>query len=367
MAQRKIPALGQVGNEIVDQTLPQFGVDDQDGSDDSETAPSSLDALHSLLTNGAQFTPPPAVTGGNRNPAVTGALMSKYGLGPDKGAISQEDLQALDSFVRGADVRDAISKAVAPIDEKGGFDTQIEQDKNQNALDVENLKGKYGLENTALANQGKIGAVEAKGGGQPTIDPAFTASQVQNMGTLSLLDKLSPVDKAATINELQKRGVDMQNLTNQTETMREASNEALKVLDLVNAQADGLNKTGDFGYIASPLRRGLTFAGATSLAPMFGLNEGGMSQFESSLQGLQSLLKKSLYGARGGTQLQPIMDKMIAAKGDYQTFQGQAQAMRDMLHVLAEGPGATAPTSPAASAPASDPWATPPTAAELGR
>lgn len=342
MAKPRIPALGQVGDEIVDQTLPQFGIpDDQDGSDDSESAPSSLDALHSLLTNGAQYTPPPAVDGGSRNAAITGALSAKYGLGPDKGAISQQDLEALDTFMRGADVRDAISKAVAPIDAKGQYDLADEGMKDQSAQTVEGMRGQSAQNVAEINNEGKIGAVEAKGGGTPGADPA-TIDGLAKSAALDFHGTMGSVPNAlkpAVLQRLYQIDSNPQSPTNQTKQMSEAANDILDVMDRNNfaGQATDLNNKGLFAPGLGWLRRTASQHGMASLMGVDDATAGQIGQFESTHDLLMSALARAHAGARGAGNngMADRFEKIMNDQGDIPTFLGDLQGIRGLLEQYA--------------------------------
>jgi hypothetical protein len=97
---------------------------------------------------------------GNRNQALSQGIADKYGVGgqldPHSGAnvarigpnlangsVSQQDLEALDTYMRGHDVADKSAIAAAPINARGPWDLQHAR-----------ITGDYGLENRRLAEQG---------------------------------------------------------------------------------------------------------------------------------------------------------------------------------------------------------------------
>lgn len=146
-----------------DTTYP--GWPQKPATDDAEGDP--MQALQALLSGSSQAYPDASSSGvGNRNSAVAGALRQKYGLGPDRGDISQSDLESLDSFVRGADTADKL----APIQAQGKIAAAAEEQKAKDAADLENIKGQYGLQGEAMKAQALRDVADTKG--QSALDVA---------------------------------------------------------------------------------------------------------------------------------------------------------------------------------------------------
>lgn len=313
---------------------------------------SPLDALSTFLSG---TTPtfddsvPPTATDA-RNPALVGAIRQKYGLGPDNLGISQDDLEALDSFVRGSDVRDKISEAVAPIEAKGAYDLQGEGMKDQTSRDVENLRGQYGLQGETIKAQSARDVAGLKANGSAT-DPQIVsnlADQAQR-DFPGVVGKLPNALKTSVVEELGRRGVDVNSLTNQTRQMGETAHilldpqpgQATGQLDQLIQQGEQLHQNGGLGLVDSPVRQFFANHGATSLLGVTPDAPSQLAEFESRLQGMKKEIQRGLAGARGASnsQMSEQFDKMFNARGDIETFKGEAEAMRNLLRPWATAAG----------------------------
>lgn len=346
MAKPRIPSYGQVGDEIVNTTDPQFG--------DAQAAPSPsdpLDALHTLLTDGAQFQPTPNFSDGtSRNEALAEALGRRYGV---DSSAPQVDLESLDKFFRGADVNDALAKTLPIEQAKSQALATQEGLKARSALDVENLKGQYGLQ-----EQGMRDAALTAAKGAPSLDPSTIDYLAMQSGRdASTLTKLPMNLRAPILERMAEQGTDINSLTNQTRQMSETANDLLPMIDDIQKQADSLQQKGQFGLIESPIRQFFVQHGAGTLMGYGPDAASNMGKFQTALGLLQSGIARAHAGARGAgnTQMAERFEKLANASGDLPTFLGELQGVRELLSRYAEhtNPGITASGS------GSDPYANP--------
>lgn len=339
-----------------------------DGSDYGTTrpaAPSPLDALHTLLSGGAaaeQVKPIP-FTPSRRNSAITGAIAKRYGL-TDNGSMSQDDLEALDQFVRGGNVAEKLGADIPEIREKSAGEMAVQGARGQNALDVENLRGQYGLQGDVLKNQGATDVARIKEGPFASGDAGGGSNSIidnwarQAMSDSSLLAKLPASAKEAVAARMGQMGGDIATPTNQTKQMSEAANDLLPMIDAVQQRAQALQSKGAFDLVGSPLRQFLVKHGAGSVLGYMNADpsladEAG--RFETDLGLLQSGVARAHAGARGAgnTGMAERFEKLMGAQGDLPTFLGQLQGVRDLLNIYARH------TNPGIGTTGADPYADP--------
>lgn len=332
-SKRIVPSYGQVGDEIVNQTDPQFG----DATDAQSADP--LDALHTLLTDGAEYKPTPNFSDGtSRNEALSEALGRRYGV---DSSAPQVDLESLDKFFRGADVQDALAKTLPIEQAKDQALASQEGLRARSALDIANTNGHYRLQEQAM----KDAAAGAKAA--PSLDPATIDYLATQSGRdASTLTKIPTNLRGPVLQRMADQGIDVNQLTNQTRQMSEAANDLLPMIDDIQNQAVNLQQKGQFGLIDSPLRQFFVNHGAGTLMGYGADAASNMGKFQTTLGLLQSGIARAHAGARGAgnTQMAERFEKLANASGDLPTFLGELQGVRDLLSRYAEhtNPGVTA-------------------------
>jgi hypothetical protein len=343
--------------------MPAIQQQQGDGTTEDPT-----DALQKMLAG--QYTPPAPQTqpGGfpssaMRNPAITGALSQKYGLGPDTGATSQTDLESLDQFMRSGALSDKIAASVAPEQVKGQYGMAEAGLKEQAATEREGMKGASAANVAGIQNIGKIAPAQIKAGtefgatgGSTTQGPdavQYWASQA--MRDSNVLTKLPASMKQAVAMQMAQSGGDVNTMTNQTRQMSEAANDLLPLIDNVQNKARALQSQGLFDVVRSPVRQFLVSHG---MGTLLGHGENAAAetgQFQTDLGLLQSGVARAHAGARGAgnTGMIERFEKLMNASGDLPTFLGELNGVKDLLSVYAKH------TNPSGAGGASDPYADP--------
>lgn len=299
-----------------------------------------MDALSTLLSGGTAFDPnsvPYRSTGGNRNNAIAGAMRGKYGLGADTGDISQSDLEALDSFVRGGQVSDKIATEVAPERVKGEYGLASDRLRGDTARDVENIRGGYGVEEQAMHNRGLIGAAQGRGG-QAVDEGSVNYLAEQATRDASLLTKIPMAMRPAVLQRMSEGGADVNTMTNQTRQMSETANDLLPMIHNIETQAQDLQKSGNFDLVSSPLRQFFVKHGMGTLLGYGDDAAGKSGQFQTDLGLLQSGVARAHAGARGAgnSEMAARFEQLMNAGGDLPTFLGQLKGVRDLLTIYGQ-------------------------------
>lgn len=133
--------------------VPTYGPQDaQAGAQDP------TDVLSALLAG--QYQPTPDFTDGTaRNNALAEALGRKYGV---DSSAPQVDLESLDKFVRGADVQQKLGETMPIAQMQAQTQAAAEAAREKSALDVENLRGQFGLQQEGLRGQNALDVEAAK-------------------------------------------------------------------------------------------------------------------------------------------------------------------------------------------------------------
>lgn len=323
-------------------TAPRpIGLQDDENFDPEQNP---LDALHTLLTGTSPTTVSPLDDTPRRNNAIAGALRKKYGLGPDDLSISQSDLEDLDRMFRGSDLNEKVTESVAPIQARGAVDTQLQGMRGQNALDVENLRGQYGLESEAMkagaardvANI-KEGPFAGGGGGSPEgsdlVD--YWANQVLNSPKgYTVLSSLKDKNLLEAVQQrIAQKGGDVKNLTNQTQQMGESASALLDQMPSVLSLGEHLNQQGLFNPVIGPIRSFFAKHGVSSLMGVDPQTSSDIGDFETQMGLLQSGIARAHAGARGAgnSEIAKRFEDLLNAKGDYSTFLGKMHGAASFL------------------------------------
>lgn len=309
--------------------------------DDTEGDPTQ--ALQDLLSGSSPTYDinNPGGNGGNRNSAIAGAIRTKYGLGPDRGDISQSDLEALDSFVRGNDTADKL----APIKEQAKNAAAAEAQKAKDALDLENVKGQYGLQGDAMKAQALRDVAAMKegpfgggggssvGGTNPTVD--YWANQVMNSPKgYTVLSSIKDKNMLQAVQErIAQMGGNVKNLTNQTMQMGESASAILDQMPNVLNLGEKLNQAGLFHPVVGSVRTWLANNGAASLAGVDPQTASDIGDFNTQMGLLQSGMARAHAGARGAgnSAIAARFEQLLNAKGDYPTFLGAMRGAASFL------------------------------------
>lgn len=334
---RRIPSYGQVGNSVVNTTDPQFG-DGTSTPNPDETDP--LTALHTLVLGGGAFNPPAYTGPTTRNSAIAGAIRGKYGLGKDNGDISQSDLEALDSFVRGRDVQDKTTEeAVAPTIQ-GQTARDVEGMKGQYDLQSEGMKGQTARDVANIQNVGKIVPAQLKEAGT-AMDPQQVdwLAQQASRDFNGVMGKIPTAMKKPVLDRLAQLDANPQSPTNQQRQMSEASNDILDTIDRNNytGQAENLHNQGLFTPVVGTVRRFAAQHGAGTLLGMGDQTASDLGQFETTHGLLMSMIQRAHAGARGAgnSEMAARFEKLLADQGDLPTFLGELKGMRGLLEQYA--------------------------------
>ena len=336
-------------------TLPYQGVRFEDDEDVVGTKLPGLESLATLLgldntmsaeqasgTMGPAPLPMPGYTPNiKRNQGLSMALGKKYGADAD-GSISQTDLEAMDSFIRGNDVADKSEIATAPITAKGGFDLAQEGMRNRSALDVERQRGENAARTTTIANEGKIIPAQIKADDAPNnqLDPQSLQYWVrQAQIDRGVLSQIPAAQRSQVLNALAAGGVDSHSLTNQSKQMAETAHDLLKIIQQAGGEsgilgmAKELEGQGLFNPVVGPIRKFAASHGAGSLMGVDDATSAKIGEFNNITDLLRSGLARAHAGARGAgnSGMAERFDKLLGGIGDFPTFAGQLQGIEELL------------------------------------
>lgn len=279
--------------------------------------------------------------GVKRNQGLSMALGKKYGADAD-GSISQADLEAMDSFIRGNDVADKSAIATAPITAKGGFDLAQEGMRNRSALDVERQRGENAARTTTIANEGKIIPAQIKADDAPNnqLDPQSLQYWVrQAQIDRGVLSQIPAAQRSQVLNALAAGGVDSHSLTNQSKQMAETAHDLLKIIQQAGGEsgilgmAKELEGQGLFNPVVGPIRKFAASHGAGSLMGVDDATAAKIGEFNNITDLLRSGLARAHAGARGAgnSGMAERFDKLLGGIGDFPTFAGQLQGIEELL------------------------------------